>query len=110
MYTLRTFGTKHVKRVRKVVRRRVIRKAKRSNKPLKQVRMVARHSNLSLDVWYGKRINRQKLVQWSWHGGANQRWYVFPLGGGKFRLTTDYKGKLAVGTDGSRWGSGKWVK
>lgn len=42
----------------------------------------ARHSGKCLDVNAGGTANGTAVIQWDCHGGANQSWAVFELGGG----------------------------
>ncbi|MFE4667895.1 RICIN domain-containing protein [Streptomyces sp. NPDC056716] len=42
-------------------------------------RIVAEHSGKVLDVEKASRENGARIIQWPWHGGANQLFYVRPI-------------------------------
>jgi Ricin-type beta-trefoil lectin domain len=38
------------------------------------------HSKQVLDIYRGNRANGTKVIQWDYHGGDNQIWYLKPVG------------------------------
>jgi len=40
---------------------------------------VCRASNKVLDVAGESKLNGASVIQWQWHGGANQRWRLYPV-------------------------------
>lgn len=70
-------------------------------KNVRMARIVSANSNKSLDIWARKYKNLNKLVQWSSHGGDNQKFRVVFVGKNRFRIG-NYNGKWWLGQYG-RW-------
>jgi len=57
-------------------------------------RLVARHSGKVLDVSGSSQENGAVVQQWTWGGGANQKWKIEPSDSGYYRLTALHSGKV----------------
>jgi serine protease AprX len=57
-------------------------------------RILARHSGKALDVWAFSNQNGAQIVQWDWHGGDNQRFWLEPLADGSYRIVAKHSGKV----------------
>ena len=55
--------------------------------------LIARHSGKCLDVYGGSTDDAATIIQWSCHGGPNQRWRLEPTGDGYVRLIATHSGK-----------------
>ena len=47
-----------------------------------------------VDVEGGFTENGTRIIQWDWHGGANQRFQIHALGRGYYRVTTQHSGRV----------------
>ncbi|HEU4408524.1 MAG TPA: RICIN domain-containing protein [Polyangiaceae bacterium] len=61
-----------------------------------EVQIIARHSGKCLDVEYGSAEAGARVLQWGCHDGANQRWYLWALPGGKLGLKSKQSGLCLV--------------
>ncbi|MET8947072.1 RICIN domain-containing protein [Streptomyces sp. NPDC004542] len=57
-------------------------------------RLVARHSGKVADVASSGTADGTDVVQWTWHGGANQKWTFVPTGDGYYKIRSVSSGKL----------------
>ena len=57
-------------------------------------RLVARHSGKVADVASAGTADGTDVLQWTWHGGANQKWTFVPTGDGYFKIRGVGSGKL----------------
>lgn len=55
--------------------------------------ITARHSGKCLDVSGASSDDGAAVIQWSGHGGDNQRWRLVPAGDGYFTITAKHSGK-----------------
>ena len=55
--------------------------------------LVARHSNMCLDVSGASAADGARVIQWPCNGGDNQRWRVESAGSGFYRLVASHSGK-----------------
>jgi Ricin-type beta-trefoil lectin domain-like len=53
----------------------------------------ARHSGKCLDVYGGSTDDGASVIQFSCHGGYNQQWRLWDVGGGYYELTARHSGK-----------------
>ena len=66
--------------------------------PLKCYRIVAKHSGKCLDVAGERLDNGTNIIQWTWHGGNNQKWYLIPIDAVYWIICSRHSGKcLDVG-------------
>jgi hypothetical protein len=56
-------------------------------------RITARHSGKVMDVTGASTANSAEVKQWSWNGGANQKWAFEDAGGGYVRIVSQNSGK-----------------
>ena len=56
--------------------------------------MRAVHSGKVLDVSGWSADNGAPIVQWDWHGGNNQRFWIDDVGGDLFALRSVHSGKV----------------
>jgi hypothetical protein len=75
--------------------------------PLPLVSLVAKHSNMVLDVTSSSTANGARVIQWGPHGGHNQHFSMEPLGDGSFRFVAEHSGRVldvegASTADGAR--------
>lgn len=63
--------------------------------------MVARHSGKCLDIIYASHDDEAAAIQWTCHGGDNQRWRLEPTGDGYFYVVAVHSGKALGVSDGS---------
>jgi hypothetical protein len=56
-------------------------------------RVTARHSGKVMDVINASTANNAEVKQWTWNGGANQKWSFQDAGGGYVRLVNLNSGK-----------------
>jgi ricin-type beta-trefoil lectin protein/glycosyl hydrolase family 43 len=61
--------------------------------PETSYRVTARHSGKVMDVINASTANNAEVKQWSWNGGANQKWSFQDAGGGYVRLVNLNSGK-----------------
>src|SRR5918994_156497 len=54
----------------------------------------SRHSLMVLDVAGGSLDNGAPIVQWDWHAGNNQRFWIDDAGGDLFSLRSVHSGKV----------------
>jgi hypothetical protein len=52
------------------------------------VRIVARHSNKVLDVEGASHADGARIIQWDWHGGDNQLFFMTPKNDGTYAFTS----------------------
>ncbi|MCA1848256.1 MAG: RICIN domain-containing protein, partial [Actinobacteria bacterium] len=52
------------------------------------------HSGKVLDVSNGSTENGAPIIQWDWHGGNNQRFWIDDVGGDRFALRSLHSGKV----------------
>ncbi|MGW0826944.1 RICIN domain-containing protein [Streptomyces sp. NPDC002845] len=57
-------------------------------------RLAARHSGKVADVAAAGTANGTDVLQWTWHGGANQKWTFVPTGDGYYKIRSVSSGKL----------------
>ncbi|MFJ9721625.1 alpha-L-fucosidase [Streptomyces sp. NPDC101209] len=57
-------------------------------------RLVARHSGKVADVAASGSADGTDVLQWTWHGGSNQKWTLVPTGDGYFTIRGVGSGKL----------------
>ncbi len=56
-------------------------------------KLVARHSGKAMDAYGGRTTNGTQIIQWSYGGGANQKWDVTDTGGGNYKIIGVQSGK-----------------
>ena len=56
-------------------------------------RVTARHSGKVMDVVSSSTANNAEIKQWTWNGGANQKWTFQDAGGGYVRLVNSNSGR-----------------
>ena len=56
-------------------------------------RITARHSGKVMDVISSSTANNAEIKQWTWNGGANQKWTFQDAGGGWFRIVNSHSGR-----------------
>jgi len=56
-------------------------------------RITARHSGKVMDVVNSSTANNAEVKQWTWNGGANQKWTFQDAGGGYVRLVNSHSGR-----------------
>ncbi|GAA1784851.1 RICIN domain-containing protein [Luedemannella flava] len=56
-------------------------------------RITAQHSGRVMDVYGVSTTDSAEVKQWSWNGGANQRWAFEDAGGGYYRVVSQNSGK-----------------
>jgi hypothetical protein len=56
-------------------------------------RITARHSGKALDVFGAQTQDGANVIQWTYHGGSNQRWTVTHLGNNVYRIVGVASGK-----------------
>ncbi len=61
--------------------------------PATYYRLTARHSGKVMDVVGASTANNAEVKQYSWNGGANQKWRFEDVGGGYYRLVSQNSGK-----------------
>jgi hypothetical protein len=54
--------------------------------------IFAKHSGKALDVYGASAANGTNLIQWDHHGGANQVFFIEPLGDGYHRIKAKHSG------------------
>lgn len=72
--------------------------------------IVALHSGKCLDVTGGSTANGAQVIQWTCHGGANQRWTALYAGGGYYYLRAQHSGKCADVAGGSTANGAKVIQ
>lgn len=60
-----------------------------------QYKLVNRNSGKVLDVQYGSKDNGANVLQYTYQGNANQKWYLEPTGDGYYYIKNAYTGKVA---------------
>lgn len=58
-----------------------------------QYRVTNRNSGKVMDVINQSTANNAEIKQWTWNGGANQKWQFQDVGGGYFRIVSQHSGK-----------------
>jgi endoglucanase len=61
--------------------------------PSTTYRITNRNSGKVIDVISASTANNAEIKQWTWNGGANQKWSFADAGGGYFRITNLNSGK-----------------
>jgi hypothetical protein len=56
--------------------------------------VISVHSGKALDVEGASLADGAPIIQWPWHGGANQQWRVEANGDGTVRLVSVHSGKV----------------
>lgn len=56
-------------------------------------KLINRNSGKSLDVNGGSTADGADVIQWTYHGGNNQRWVITDVGGGSYRIINVNSGK-----------------
>jgi hypothetical protein len=56
-------------------------------------RITARHSGKVIDVINGSTANNAEVKQWTYNGGANQKWAFQDAGGGYYRIVNSQSGR-----------------
>ncbi len=56
-------------------------------------KLIARHSGKALDAYNNGTANGTQIIQWSYGGGANQKWTVTGLGSGNYKIIGVQSGK-----------------
>lgn len=56
-------------------------------------RITARHSGKVIDVMNASTANNAEVKQWTYNGGANQRWAFQDAGGGYYRIVNSNSGR-----------------
>jgi hypothetical protein len=62
--------------------------------PNKCYKIINKYTGKSLDVYGANSANYTQILQWSYHGGANQQWRVISNGDGTFDIKNRASGKL----------------
>ncbi len=57
-------------------------------------RVVAHHSGKGLEVAGASSDAGARIIQWDWHGGDNQRFWIADAGGDLFSLRPVHSGKV----------------
>jgi hypothetical protein len=70
--------------------------------------IVAAHSHAALDVSGASTDPGAQVIQWPWHGAANQRFLADPLDDGTFRLVAEHSG-LVLDVAGASTAAGALV-
>jgi hypothetical protein len=60
---------------------------------------------MSLDLDGGGADNGANILQWGWHGGDNQRWYLQPDGEGYYTIISVASGR-AIDVEGNSMENG----
>lgn len=64
-------------------------------------KIISRNSGKALDVYWGKKDNGANIVQYSYNGYENQKWYIQQQSNGKYILKCAATGKVADVQGGS---------
>lgn len=56
-------------------------------------KITARHSGRALDVIDWRTDNGAPIIQFDYHGGANQTWHMIPVGDGSYAVVSQHSGK-----------------
>jgi Ricin-type beta-trefoil lectin domain-like/HYR domain/Secretion system C-terminal sorting domain len=62
--------------------------------PNKCYKIINKYTGKSLDVYGSNSANYTSIIQWSYHGGANQQWRVINNGDGTYDIKNRATGKL----------------
>ncbi len=76
-------------------------------------KLVNRNSGKVLDVQYGSKDDGANVLQYTYQGNANQKWYLEPTGDGYYYITNAYTGKVADVSGKSKDNNGdviQWTK
>ncbi len=63
-------------------------------------KLVARHSDKAMDAYGAQTTNGTEIIQWSYGGGANQKWTLTDTGDGNYKIIGVQSGKALDIYDG----------
>ena len=70
-------------------------------------KIIARHSGKAMDAYGAQTANGTQIIQWTYHGGNNQRWILTDRGGGQWSIIGVQSGRCI---DINAWGTANGTK
>lgn len=70
-------------------------------------KIIARHSGKAMDAYGAQTANGTQIIQWTYHGGNNQKWVVTDRGGGQWSIIGVQSGRCV---DINAWGTANGTK